>query len=40
MQALQRFAEPLLRSRGGEFAVLPELCDHGVHIRRAKAQLA
>jgi hypothetical protein len=39
MQAAQRFPEPLLRRRGSEIALLPELCDHGAHIRRANAQL-
>jgi hypothetical protein len=40
MQALQRFAQPLLWRGGGELAPLPELRDHGVDIRRTKAQLA
>jgi hypothetical protein len=40
MQALQRFAEPLLRRGRGELALLPELRDHGVDVRSAKAQLA
>jgi hypothetical protein len=40
MQTPQRFAEPLLRLRGGELALLPELCHHGLYVRDAKAKLA
>ena len=40
MQVQQRLAEPLLRRCTGELSLLPELCDHGAHLRRAKPQLA
>ena len=40
MQAPQGFAQPLLRRGNSEFALLPELCHHGVDVCSAKTQLA